>query len=214
MSGKELELTEIINSKADKSAYIKCFTPRYESIYKSKGASNVEIKVLFPGYVFIITDTPDKLFYQLKSVTLFSNLLNDGDKNGYEFLSMNKYDEELMENLLDGDAEDIVRISHVRKGADGRIATAKGPLSHYIERIVKTDYKNRRTFIEVPIFNEIKRIKLSIELDGDVVLKTKEDMDYWNMTGYQKKKQERILEDERFHVGDKVKIHEEMDSVK
>lgn len=215
MSGKEIELAEIINKKADKESFSRCFTPRYESIYKSKGASNVEIKVMFPGYVFVITDTPDRLFYQLKSVTLFSKLLNDGDKSkGFEFLSMNQFDEELMKNLLNEDSEDIVRISHVRKGADGRIATAEGPLSHYIENIVKTDFKNRRTFIEVPIFNEVKRIKLSIELDGDVVLKTKEDMDYWNMTGYQKKKKEmqeaQNLEETIFHVGDRIRIHEEM----
>lgn len=59
--------------------YRKCFVPKNENVWKLKGMNLTEIEVLFSGYVFVITECPEKLFVELKSVPKLSNAAGGND---------------------------------------------------------------------------------------------------------------------------------------
>ena len=60
-----------------------------------------EIEVLFSGYVFVITECPEKLFVELKSVPKLSKLLGETtDDEGREFVPLSDKEQEFMENIL------------------------------------------------------------------------------------------------------------------
>ena len=62
--------------------YRKCFVPKNENVWKLKGMNLTEIEVLFSGYVFVITECPEKLFVALKSGSLLCLQCGDTDNTG------------------------------------------------------------------------------------------------------------------------------------
>ena len=57
----------------------KCFIPYYEKQRRYEGAWHTERKMLFPGYVFLVSDDPEQLKESLRSVIGMSRLLGIGD---------------------------------------------------------------------------------------------------------------------------------------
>lgn len=168
MVGNELKIKEQIDAKIPQDICSECFYIRYENIWKKSGSSNISVEVLFPGYLFIDTDSPVELYEVLKDIAGFTSVLSDRDEKKKTFLKINSKEQELLENLINGDSEHIVRVSYVRRNKDKRIDYAKGPLENYIDNIVSVDYHHRRAFIEVPFLDTIRRIKMGIIVDEDI----------------------------------------------
>ena len=59
----------------DPSVLQKCFIPRCEQERKYQGAWHKELKTLFPGYVFLISEDKEALFFALKKVVGLTKLL-------------------------------------------------------------------------------------------------------------------------------------------
>ena len=56
-----------------------CFIPRYEVKRKVSGTWVTEQKILFPGYLFLISDDLQQLYPELKKVVGLTRLLGTGD---------------------------------------------------------------------------------------------------------------------------------------
>ena len=54
----------------------KCFIPYYEEMKRYQGEWHKEKKILFPGYVFAVSEDPEALFLELKRVIGLTKLLN------------------------------------------------------------------------------------------------------------------------------------------
>ena len=57
-AGQEYEVCTWINTFVDKNSYKRCFVPLFEDVWRREGIGHISVKTMFPGYVFLETDTP------------------------------------------------------------------------------------------------------------------------------------------------------------
>ena len=71
---------------------------------------------------------------------------------------------EFLENLLNGDKEDVVRLSKVKLDEKKEIVSAEGPLKHYVGNIVKKKTRLRYVMIDVVLFGKKRTVLVGIDL--------------------------------------------------
>lgn len=135
----------------------RCFIPYAENIRKLAGEYRILQKPLFPGYLFMVSDNAVKLFYELKHVIGFSNLLRCEE----DILSLTP--EEVKFLLRLGGEEQFVEMSEgvIR---DGKIWIYKGPLMGLEEKIVKIDRHKRKAWIVARVGGEEKTVGVGLEI--------------------------------------------------
>ena len=153
------------------NSYEKCFYIKRERVWRREGKCIVHIEPLFPGYLFISTKTPNEVFLELKKVPQLTKLLgNEGDFGEEMFLPVAEEERELMENLIHGDSENLVRLSEVNLDESGWIIAVKGPLEKYVDRIVKRKIRLRYVVVRIML--------LGVERDVLIGIRLKEDYQY------------------------------------
>lgn len=80
-SGTEHNIRIQCNKKIPDAIMERCFIPYYEEKKKQNGTWNTLQKVLFPGYIFMITEDVEKLFFHLKTIEGMTKLI--GNRSGY-----------------------------------------------------------------------------------------------------------------------------------
>ena len=76
-------------------------------------------------------------------------------------------DRKILEGLLDGDREHIVRLSPVEVDENKEIVGCGGALRHYREEIVKKRIRLRYVIVRIPFFSGLRDVLLGIRLEGD-----------------------------------------------
>lgn len=168
-TGKEEELTEVLKKMLPQTIYQKSFLIRRETCWRLKGEQKIQKEVLFPGYVFIETQAPETLYYELKKVPQISRLLSDGED---DFLPVREDEQEFLESLItveeeDGKEEYIVKRSEIRTDEEGNIVWAGEPLSQYLGNVIRKRLRKRYVVIEKELFGKTRTILLSIRLEGE-----------------------------------------------
>lgn len=135
----------------------KCFIPYYKALKKYHGDWHVEQKILFPGYIFIISDDAERLFLELKKVLGLTKLLGMGQ----DILPLSETEIEFLR--LCGKEEMIVDIS-VGIIEDGGLRVIEGPLMGLERYVRKIDRHKRRAYIEVELAGEVKRTQVGLEV--------------------------------------------------
>ena len=76
-SGKEDKFVEWCEKKVNHQTYKDIFIPRVMMAKKYQGKWHNEKRVLFPGYVFVITDQVEDLFQELKKIPDLTKMLGE-----------------------------------------------------------------------------------------------------------------------------------------
>lgn len=160
-TGKEEEMRLLIEREAGHELYERCFYIKRERIWRRDGQCIVHVETMFPGYLFVITDQPKELYWGLKEIPQFTKMLRTEDEI---FLSVADDERKFLENLLNGDKEDIVRLSKVKLDEKKEIVSAEGPLEHYIESIVKKKIRLRYVMIDVVLFGKKRTVLIGIDV--------------------------------------------------
>ena len=58
----------------------RCFIPYYQQKKRFQGEWHIQERILFPGYVFLITQDPEKLVNGLRKVIGLTKLIGTGDE--------------------------------------------------------------------------------------------------------------------------------------
>ena len=99
----------------------KCFIPYYEQMKRYQGKWNKEKKILFPGYVFMVSDEIEELYFELKNVIGLTKILGAGS----EVVPLIQEEVEFLKQL--GCEEQVVEVSEgVIEG--GNVVVTRGPL--------------------------------------------------------------------------------------
>ena len=100
--------------------------------------------------------------------------VNDGpvsqSDTAFRIHPMRKEDQHILEQLLDGDRERIVRLSPVEvdeEDAEKRITGCGGALRHYQKDIVKKRIRLRYVVVRLPFLGGLRDVLLGIRLKGD-----------------------------------------------
>ena len=161
-TGKEEAMKMLIKREMDPGSDERCFYIKRERIWRRDGQCILHVETMFPGYLFVITSQPKELYWRLKSIPQFTKLLRTENE---EFLAVESDEQEFLENLLNNDHEDIVRLSKVRLDKNGEIKSAEGPLKHYIKKIVKKKLRLRYVMIDVVLFGKERTVLVGIEVE-------------------------------------------------
>ena len=156
-TGTEESIRLQCRNKISEAVLKRCFIPYYEEKKRIRGEWTLQKKVLFPGYVFVITDELDELYQSLKNVIGLTKLIGTGQ----EIVPLT---EEEREFLLEFGGED--QIVEMSEGiiADSKIIVTKGPLigkEGYIKRI---DRHKRKAWLEIEMFGRKQMVEVGLEI--------------------------------------------------
>ena len=161
-TGEEDELITMIKQIVPKEYYEECFYIKRERFRKVGGEYDVDLYPLFPAYVFVVTDDPQRLFLELKRVPKLTKLLSDQQDS---FFCVEEDEEMFLRSVQD--EEHVVRRSLVEVDEDGQIVWADGPVGGYYDRIVKQRLRKRYVWIEQEFLGRRRKIYLGIRLKED-----------------------------------------------
>ena len=135
----------------------KCFIPYVIRKRRYCGEWHEEKKILFPGYVFLVSDNPGELFLRLKKVPGLTKLLGTGD----EIVPLSAEEEELLKKLGGED--------HVVEGSIGileqdKIVITEGPLQGMEGYIRKIDRHKRTAWLEVELMGRKIETQVGLEI--------------------------------------------------
>lgn len=156
-TGMEEEIITQCRKVIPSSILERCFLPYYEMKKKYQGEWHKEKKVLFPGYVFMITDDINSLYMELKRVIGLTKLIGTGE----EIIPLGQ--EDICFLMKFGNEEQIVEMS---QGLilDGKVVITDGPLKGQEGIIKKIDRHKRKAYLSVPMFGRVLDTQVGLEI--------------------------------------------------
>lgn len=161
--GREQVTLAKIQRFVDGETLREAFVPRRKVMRKKDGKEILVSEILFPGYVFVVTEKPEELFANLKYVPAFTRMLGCGGKN---FIPLDQGEVRLLEAFCGTDR--LVEMSRGILDGDG-VRIDEGPLKGREGIIRKIDRHKRCAYVEMEIMGRKKSVKLGL----DVVRKEK-----------------------------------------
>lgn len=145
----------------------RCFIPYYQQKKRFQGEWHIQERILFPGYVFLITQNLEKLVESLKKVMGMTKLIGTGD----EIVPLSEAEISLITKLggKPSSSESIVKISQGIIEGD-QVHILSGPLKGLEGAIRKIDRHKRIAYLSVDMFNRTVDMKVGLE----IVAKNKE----------------------------------------
>ncbi len=133
------------------------FIPYYQNKKRIHGEWTLEQGVLFPGYVFLISDQLDQLYQELKHVNGLTRLIGAGK----DIIPLT--DTEIAFLLRFAGMKQIVGISEGIIEGD-QIKVHSGPLVGMEGSIRRIDRHKRRAWVELQMFGHPQVIQVSLEI--------------------------------------------------
>lgn len=157
-TGKEEQIKKVCDRMlVDKQIYEESFVPRYEKPWKENGMWIKRQEVLFPGYLFFITQNPEELHTALKELPEFTMIL--GDEDG----PLPLYPEEVdfLQRHINRD-----KVFEVSTGEllGKKLIITEGPLKDLEGKVMHVDRHKRQAVVEVEMFGRRVKMKVGLEI--------------------------------------------------
>lgn len=136
----------------------RCFVPYYEEKKKIDGEWKKLQKLLFPGYIFMVSEHIDEVEKQMKKVFGMKKIL----KTGEEIVAISKKEENLLKRLGLDDKELVEMSEGIIEGE--QIIVTDGPLIGMEGIIRKVDRHKRKCWFETEMFGRMQRIEIGLEI--------------------------------------------------
>lgn len=137
--------------------YEQCFLPKYERSRKLKGQWVRRNEVLFPGYLFFISDHVEELVRQLKSIPEFAKILGTEQTP----VALAPHEVEFLQKYMN---EDKVLEMSLGFLVGDRLIVTEGPLKDYQGKIVHIDRHKRLATLEIEFFGRVVKMKVGVEV--------------------------------------------------
>lgn len=133
------------------------FIPHYEEKRRIRGEWKLLQKILFPGYVFVVTDQIEELWLQLKKLIGYTRLIGAGE----DVIPLTE--EEVAFLLNFGKEEQVVKLSQGIIEND-RVRITEGPLMGMEGSIRRIDRHKRKAWVEVQMFGRKQVVQVGVEI--------------------------------------------------
>lgn len=168
-TGKEQELVDAIHKMLPAHCYNECFYMKRQLLKRLGGKWLETTELLFPAYVFLDINSPEKIFYNLKGIPAFTKILgnNNGDfipveENEKEFLELLCQKENIQENGMY-----VVKSTKIYLDHDGAILKMEGPLNYFKRKINRMNLRKRYAVIELYMGGYKQNVLFGIKLEKD-----------------------------------------------
>lgn len=134
--------------------------PEYETMRKVKGEWRSIRQLLFPGYLFMVSDSAFDLVTALRKVPANVRLLGQSDEEG-DILPLSECERDWLMTFTD--ETHCIRMSEAIIEGDA-ITVTRGPLLGHEAIIKKIDRHKRRASIEVSMFGRTTTAIIGLEV--------------------------------------------------
>lgn len=156
-SGTEHNIRIQCNKKIPDTIMERCFIPYYEEKKKQNGTWNTLQKVLFPGYIFMITEDVEKLFFHLKTIEGMTKLIGTGQ----DIIPLKEEEITFLKRF--GGEEQIVSMSEgIIEGT--QVIITSGPLMGMEGLIQKIDRHKRKAWLDLELFGRMQQVEVGLEI--------------------------------------------------
>lgn len=163
VGGREESVACKIQKQVDEDTFKSCFILKYEIRKRYLGAWKTRQEVLFPGYVFVDTNTPDLFRVELNKVDVMTKLLlGFNDSGDRQFVPLSDDEKTLISAFVGGEDYVLKMSEGIIEGDQIRIL--KDPLQGYEALVKKIDRHKRIAFIDLEILGRVKTVKVGLEI--------------------------------------------------
>ena len=159
--GGEERAEDFVASLLPKNIKARCFHLIRGRRKKYEGQWHTVYEDLFPGYVFIDTDDPERVYKELRKTPKPKLLFSDE-----EYVSaLERHESDFMERLADRNGR--IGISRVRIGEDGKIRCLSGPLRAMEDKVKRVNLHKRIAEIEADVMGKKRILYLGLDIAAD-----------------------------------------------
>lgn len=148
---------KILDDKEKSGLFEECFIPMKEKAWKKEGRWIRKKEILFPGYLFFVTEDSAALQNAFKRIPRFTKILGDNDGaiplRPHEIQFLKKYTNK--ERVLEMSTADLI---------GGELVVTSGPLENYQGKVVHIDRRKRECTLEMEFFGRITRINVGLNV--------------------------------------------------
>lgn len=135
----------------------RCFIPYYKERKHFRGEWTERERVLFPGYVFLVTGEVGRVAMSLHGVPGMTRLLGTGD----EIVPLTEAEVALLKRL--GGGGQVVEVSAgIIVGSEVKVTD--GPLAGMEGLIRKVDRHKRKAWLELEMFGRAQKVEVGLEI--------------------------------------------------
>ena len=157
MSGKESELELFVRSRIGPEIAQDVFIPKKQINKKNDGKWKTVTERMFPGYVFIRTQDPESLFYELKDLKGFPSVRKLMGDMEMRYRTLNPEEEDFIDRLGGKRKDHTFNLSRIVIENGGReykpgdsVKVIDGDLKDYEAELVRIDLHRRKAIIRTP----------------------------------------------------------------
>ena len=169
--GDEERMEQFVRGVLPGHSYSRCFHPLQHKMMRHSGEWRDIVFRLLPGYVFIETDDPKRVYQVLKNTP--KQLLFSTD-DAVSVLAGD--DAALLENIMDQDGQigiSTVRVAGEEKDGRKQIEYLSGPLITVADRVTRVNLHRRIARVMTGLAGERKWINLDFCFEDDKVVGAK-----------------------------------------
>ncbi len=156
--GNEVSTEEFLSGLLSKSVQARCFHLTRDRLIKYSGTWHTVNERLLPGYVFIDTDEPEKVYRELKKTS--KRLLFSNDEY---IAALDESEASFIKRMTGGGTR--IPISMVRMGSDRRLEYLSGPLLEVADQVRRVDLHKRYVEIDAGFMGSRQTLRLGIEFE-------------------------------------------------
>lgn len=156
-TGTEENIRQQCEVKIEKEVLNNCFIPTYEEKRHVRGEWITLNKILFPGYLFVVTDKIEELYKELKTIIGLTKLIG----TGREIVALTEKEKSFIERF--GGEDHVVPVS---EGIieHSRVRVTSGPLMGMEGYIRKIDRHKKKAWLELNLFGRKQTVQVGLEI--------------------------------------------------
>ncbi len=156
-TGTEERIRTQCISIIDEKILERCFIPYYEEKKKYQGTWHTEKKIVFPGYVFMVSERLSDLYEKLRKVIGLTKLLGTGK----EIVPLSEEETALLKRMGAGERPLEISMGFIE---NGMVVVTEGPLVGMEGYIRKIDRHKRKAWLEIDMFGRIVEMEVGLEI--------------------------------------------------
>lgn len=156
-TGSEKEIVKQCQTVISQEILEKSFLPYFEEMKRYEGSWHKEQKLLFPGYIFLVSRDPKALYQELKKVIGLTKLLRTGE----QIIALTEAEKTFL--LKFGGKEQLVKMSTGFMEQD-QVVILEGPLKGMEGYIKRIDRHRREACLELPLFGRMLDTRVGLEI--------------------------------------------------
>lgn len=156
-TGEEEKTKLLCNKMISIEILEECFIPYYEKKKKYMCKWHIINEILFPGYIFMVSNQINNLIVDVRRIPKLTKILG----NEKEIIPL--YDREIEFLMKFGKKEHIIKMSYGYIENE-KIIITDGPMKDYEGIVKKIDRHKRKAIIEVEFFGRTMEVSVGVEI--------------------------------------------------